>query len=181
MIYLIGGVAKGGKTYIARKIMEEKLIPYFSTDFLLWSMSDKGGFSHHDPDSKVSPILEPFIITIIDYLVWNEDDYVLEGTHITPSLVQKVMEKYPGKIKSCFLGYENTTTDEKVSEIMSFEKEQSNRWYRVLSEKDFKSFIKGKIEESKTLKDICDNQNLKYFEIHNIEEQTKEIIKYLFI
>ena len=41
MIYLIGGVSKSGKSYIASKVMKEKDIPYFSTDFLLWSLGGR--------------------------------------------------------------------------------------------------------------------------------------------
>ncbi len=182
MIYLIGGVAKGGKTYIAKKIMKEKNIPYFSTDFLLWSLSDRSSFGlkHSDPDYIASPILEPFITSIIDYLIWNEDEYVLEGTHITPSLVTKLNEKYSEKIKACFLGYESSSSEEKFEEIMKNESALNNKWYRVLSKGEFKKFLKEKIKESKTLKETCERLSFKYFEVSDISTQSATIIDYLF-
>ena len=62
MIYLIGGVLKSGKTYVARKMMEEYNIPFFETDFLNYALSDEGTFKHDDDDTLVAKILEPKII-----------------------------------------------------------------------------------------------------------------------
>lgn len=181
MLYLIGGVAKGGKTYIARKIMEDNNIPYFSTDFLLWSLSDKGivNLNHNDPDSIASKILEPFISSIIDYLIWNEDEYVLEGTHITTEFVRNMQEKYPNKIRACFLGYQEAESENKFNEIMKYEKTLNNKWYRVLKEAEFIEFLKKKIEESKDLKEKCIKLDYTYFEVKDISKQSKEIIRYL--
>ena len=68
MIYLIGGITKSGKSYLADKILKEKNIHVFRTDFLLFGFGgDDGLFKYTDSDSKVSKILEPNLLKIISF------------------------------------------------------------------------------------------------------------------
>ena len=178
MIYLIGGVSKSGKTYISRKVMEELNIPFFSTDFLLWSLGGENGiFSYYDSTEIVSPILEEYILKIISFLNENNQDYVIEGTHITSSLYNKVKTLYSDNVKVIFLGYTNTTSKSKYDEIIKYEDENSNKWYKHISIKEFISFLDKQIEESKQLKTTLDS-NL-YYDVNNIEEEYKTIINKL--
>lgn len=180
MIYLIGGVSKSGKSFIASKVMKEKDIPYFSTDFLLWSLGgDDGLFSYSDPDFHVSKILKPYILKIISFLIRNKTDYLIEGTHITPSLFMELKELYKDEIKACFLGYPTIDSEYKFEEILKFESNETNKWYKVLNDEAFKEFIRNKIEESKLIEDECKKNSLKFYNITNIKIQLDEIIDYL--
>ena len=182
MIYLIGGSSKSGKSYISKKIMEEKNIPFFSTDFLLWSLGgDNGLFSYFDKDDKVSPILEEYILKILFFLNKNNQDYVIEGTHITLSLYQKAKSLYPNNIKSIFLGYINTTPLDKYNEIKKYENNDSNKWNSYLSKDEFLNFISDQINESKLLKEELNSKSLDlFYEVNNIEKDYKYIIDKLF-
>lgn len=180
MLYLIGGIAKGGKTYLAREIMIKKGIPYFSTDFLMWSLSDQGSFKHDDPDRVVSPILLPYIEKIVAYLIKYSDDYVIEGTHVTPELVAKLMKEYPNQIRSCFMGYGSETIDHKYDEILKYGPYDGNRWYLALSEAELKAFVKEKIKESIDLEHECSNYSFRYYDVKDIAGETKKIIENLF-
>jgi len=180
MLYLIGGVAKSGKSYLAKTIMERKHIPYFSTDFLLWALSDEGQFKHDDPDLIVSKKLEPYLLKIVDYLIKFEDDYVLEGTHITPNLVSQLINKYPKLIRVVFLGYSSEEVDNKYNEIETNGVNDGNRWYKVLSKEQLKTFIKEKIQESSIIKNEAIKYNFSYFDVLNIKEETNSILDVLF-
>jgi len=183
MIYLIGGISKSGKSYIAKRIMDESKIPFFSTDFLLWSLgsdkNDDGLFNYYSPDKEVSPILEPYLLKIIYFLFKNENDYVIEGTHITPSLYNKLKEIYKENVNAVFLGYPDTLSIDKYNEVMSFEELTSNKWYKFLKKEEFLKFLDEKVEESKELETLSKKENLKFFNVKNIKNQEKEIINCL--
>jgi len=183
MIYLIGGISKSGKSYIAKSIMDKYNIPFFSTDFLLWSLgsnNNDGLFNYYSPDKEVSVIMEPYLLKIIYFLNRNENDYLIEGTHITPTLYQKLKELYKDNIRCCFLGYPDQEKNKKYDEVMSFEDYTSNKWYKFLSKEEFVSFLESKIIESKELEEICNKNSLKFFNIKDIKSQEKEIEEYLF-
>lgn len=181
MIYLIGGVSKSGKSFVANEILKNKQIPVFSTDFLLWSLGGENGlFSYYDNDSKVSEILKPYLLKIVDFLVKNDNTYVIEGTHVTTKLYEELNVLYKGKINAAFLGYSNSNKETKYEEIIKYENEYSNKWYKVLKKEDFISFISDKIKESLYLKDECENKGYFYFDITDITKDKDEIIKTLF-
>ena len=182
MLYLIGGVAKSGKTYAAREITRETSIPIFSTDFLNYALSDQGEWKHDDKDEIVSIHLAPYILRIVDFCINYEGSYVIEGTHITPKLVLEINKKYPGKVKSCFLGYASSNVDDKYDMIMSHLDEDDafdSKWFKELTQEEFKSILKEKILESKKLKIECEQSGLKYFEVNNLKSDIKDIVKYL--
>ena len=119
-----------------------------------------------------SPILESYILKILSFLNENNQDYVIEGTHITPSLYSKAKSLY--NIKAIFLGYTNQTPISKYNEIIRYENDNSNKWYKHISKEDFISFLDNQIEESKYLKSILDPTL--YFDVSNIEEECNTII-----
>ena len=180
MIYLIGGTLKSGKTYVARKIMEEKKIPFFETDFLNYALSDEGLFNYDDDDEKVALYLEPKITRIIDFLIKYNGDYVIEGAHISPELILKLKEKYDKLIKPVVLGYPNTTAKFKYDSIISKDDSNESSWYKTLSEESFKELLKRKIELSKKHQNVCIKNDIKYFDVDDISKSYKEIIDYLF-
>ncbi len=179
MLYLIGGVLKSGKTYLARKIMEENKIPYFSTDFLNYALSDDGMFNHYDNDEDVSVILEPYILKIVDFLIKYESDYVIEGAHITPRICNIINEKYPSKTKSVILGYSNADAKEKYESVLRNEDGNESIWYKTLSKESFIDLINDKIKLSNKLKNVCLKDNIKYYDVEDINESYNDIINYL--
>ena len=180
MIYLIGGVLKSGKTYLARKIMEEKKIPFFETDFLNYALSNEGLFNYNDDDQIVAKYLEPKIERIIDFLIKYEGDYVIEGAHITPTLISKLKDKYSKLVKPVILGYPNSNKDDKYDDIVKNDDPNESSWYKTLKEEDFKELLNKKIDLSKNLQNVCIKNEIKFFDVRNIVDSYKEIIAYLF-
>ena len=56
MIYLIGGASRSGKTSLVLRLLEEKSIPYLSTDVLMMGLRGAGysEYANEQDDIEVS-------------------------------------------------------------------------------------------------------------------------------
>ncbi|MBN2604303.1 MAG: adenylate kinase, partial [Bacilli bacterium] len=108
MIYIISGIAKSGKTYIAKELTKRYHIPYFSTDYIMMMLAKGNENLKIDVDAcdhTVSQKLEPYIYALISTMVHNKIDYVVEGVHFNPDFGAKLIEEFKGKVKIIYLGY----------------------------------------------------------------------------
>jgi 2-phosphoglycerate kinase len=130
MIYLIGGAPKCGKTTLAKKISKSFGIPWVSTDTLqnvIKPYMHENDFPIKFPadyqrsennDEKyskfsINEIIEAYkqqaktVYQAIEMFAVCEiadgNDFIIEGYHIEPELVQELNIKYPDKAKSIFL------------------------------------------------------------------------------
>ena len=134
MIYLIGGPPKCGKTILAKKLSMKLGIPWVSSDTLevvardyvwkyapkkfdeLYPHSSMKGKNNDETYSLNSPkqIAKNYIkqakatYSAIDMFsiceIKDRNDYVIEGYHITPQLVGRLIKKYGSKnFKAIFL------------------------------------------------------------------------------
>ncbi len=182
MIYILTGVAKSGKTYIANKIVNKFHIPYFSTDYLMMSLSlstiDTG--VHHEEDDKiVARQLEPFLYPMIRAMVENKINYLIEGVHFNPLFAKKLLNDFEGKIQVVYLGYTMSDTKAKVSEIRSHINSFENPWFKDFSDTEMNKVIQYLIDVSKTIQNEVKLLQIPYIEVYNIEEQSSEIISKL--
>lgn len=130
MIYLIGWPPKCGKTTLAKTFSKSVHIPWVSTDTLqciaIAYINDED-YARDFPASQQrcktndekylkfssEEILDAYrkqaksvflaIESFIDCEMTDQNDYIIEWYHIEPELVQRLDEKYPGKIQSIFL------------------------------------------------------------------------------
>lgn len=130
MIYLISGPPKCGKTTLAKKISQEKGIPWVSTDTLQnvikpyireqeWEEKFPSTQQQAETnDEKYSTYSAQEIIVAyrgqantcfaaIEMFALCEmtdgNDVIIEGYHIEPELIQKLTKAYPEKIRSIVL------------------------------------------------------------------------------
>ena len=130
MIYLIGGPPKCGKTTLAKRLSKSKGIPWVSTDTLQCVIKpylDKNDFSKKFPTSSqrcnnndekysqysTNEIIEAYqqqsktSYEAIDMFaiceITDGNDFIIEGYHIEPELVNELNKKYPNKLRSIFL------------------------------------------------------------------------------
>ncbi len=179
MIFLIGGTAKSGKTYLANKILKEKTISYFSTDYLMVTISNVLKINVDEEDDKmVAHKLSPFLETMIEAMIYNKIDYLIEGVHLLPEFVSKLINKYPKYIKSCFLGYTDIAVNDKIDELMKYQSE--NCWYKHYSHEQMKQLVNFLHHFSQEIKNDCLSYSIPYFEIKNIVNDYELIIDYLF-
>ena len=120
MIYLIGGAPRCGKTILSKKIAAQKKISWISTDSL-WSVVLAGTpksqiikkfpyrkyrLDTHEPELMLqaeiteSNTLWPGVKAFIKHLIDCRENYVIEGVHLMPELVQELKKtKYWKSLK----------------------------------------------------------------------------------
>lgn len=182
MIYLIGGIAKSGKSYVARRMTKMTGIPHFSTDYLMMSLSRGNPSLGVDPeasDEVVSRVLEPYLDGMIRTMVENGIDYILEGVHLTPEAVFRWEKAFPGKTKSVFLGFRTAVPGEKQIEILSHSKEVENDWLSAYSPERQIQTLRFLVLDSEILFQKVHAAGQRYEEIRDIVRQADGIIHFL--
>ena len=87
MIFIISGIAKAGKTYLSKLIVEQYHLSCFSTDYLMMSLARGNpslGINPNSSDITVSKQLRPYLEGMIVTMIENNIDYLIEGVHIQP-------------------------------------------------------------------------------------------------
>ncbi len=124
MIYLIGGAPRCGKTILSERLSVEKHLPWISTDTL------RASLLAYIPDSEIetkfpdqnrrletntpeelleselveSETLWPGICAMIKHFVDCQQEYVIEGVHLMPKLIQQLQTTpYWSQIKLIYL------------------------------------------------------------------------------
>ncbi len=70
MLYILGGVARSGKSTISRRFVQEKAVPYFSTDALINALQGAELLNiHHElpfveKAEKIWPMVEPMLYLV---------------------------------------------------------------------------------------------------------------------
>ncbi len=182
MLYLIGGAPRSGKSIIAHKLLELKEIPYFRTDYLVESYS-KGtkelNINHQTPNK--ADVFWPKLEPILEDIVYEEDQYLVEGDIILPHLVKKFISdtSESKKTKSCFLGYSSITPGEKLKQIRNYGGSR-NDWLQHTPDDKILDFLRQAIDLSKEIEKECSKNGMKYFDTSiGFSPKIEEAIKFL--
>lgn len=166
MLYIVSGASRAGKTIIAKKISTRKSISHFSLDWLVM------GFTNGIPEYGIHDLLFPdeiakrswsFLKAMFESMIWSDIDYIIEGEAILPELIIELVEKYPDKLKICFVGFTNVTIEEKLIDIKKY-KGQENDWLIDKSDDYIIDHIKNMITHSLEIKTTSEEHRLKYFD-----------------
>lgn len=124
MIYLIGGAPRCGKTILSEKLSADRHLSWISTDIIrvsLLAYIPESEIEAKLPDQNrrietntseelleselvESETLWPGVCAIIKYLIDCQQEYVIEGVHLMPKLVQQLQNtSYWSQIKLVFL------------------------------------------------------------------------------
>ncbi|MGD9909138.1 MAG: hypothetical protein AB7U79_00880 [Candidatus Izemoplasmatales bacterium] len=182
MLYIISGVAKSGKTYLSKYIIDQYHIPYFSTDYLMMSLSLSGketGVDHTLDDEIVATSLEPYLYPMLRAMVENGIDYLIEGVHFNPSFASKLLHDFKDKIQFIYLGYSEVSTEEKTQELRNHINDFENPWFSHLSSKEMIDLIDYLKNVSRKIKNQATSLHIPYVEVYNIVSQKEEIIRLL--
>ena len=183
MIYILSGVAKSGKSYLATKILREKSIANFSTDYLMMSLAlgnPKLNIDYDADDFLVAAQLEPYLFHLISAMARNGIDYLIEGVHFKPAFARTLMDTFPGKIRVLYLGYHSVDPQAKLAEFRRFANVMENYWFRYYDDAAMTKLIGYLINASKKYAEGAKNVNIPYIEITDIAKQADEIISELF-
>ena len=180
MIYILSGVAKSGKTFIARKMLHDHHIASFSTDYLMMTLSRNkiGNINHEEDDKIVAKKMEPFLFEMIRPMAENNIEYLIEGVHFLPEFARTLLDRYPGKLKVVYLGFQDANVVEKVKEMRDYRFQTENCWYSNYSMVEMEKLVSFLIEESKRLALKAKQFEIPYVEIKDITIDANSVISY---
>ncbi|MDY0294339.1 MAG: hypothetical protein RBQ71_00860 [Acholeplasmataceae bacterium] len=182
MIYILTGVAKSGKSLVAKTLMKTHHLQLIQTDHIMM-MLHKGNpdseLNIHASDSTVSLFLEPYVKGLIETLLTHQGDYLIEGVHFLPCFAKSLIDLYPHQIKVLYLVYEHIDPTEKASELNAHRHLMDNPWFSDLNQQDFHDLCVYLVNESKRLGDDCRKFHIPYFEVTDIKKEMSDIIRHL--
>ncbi len=167
---------------IAKKIMRQYHIPYVSLDCLVMGFTNGiPEYGIHDKlwPNEIAEKLWSFLRAMCESMIWSETDYVIEGEAVLPELINELLNKYPNRIKVCFVGYPNVDINEKVKDVYDYSYGK-NDWLTKESKDYVESHISNMIDYSKRIKKDCKKYDINYFDTSkNFEQVLKDAINYL--
>ena len=180
MIYILAGIAKSGKTTIAREFTKRYNIPYFSTDYIMMMLSRGNkelGVNPNLSDSSVARQIQPYVYGMIKTMVENKVDYLIEGVHFNPDFTKELIIEYPNDIKVIYIGYRETSVILKIYELNKYRSEVENAWYSSFTDEETVELVSYLIDESERVYNLCLENDLEYIEVYDLSSQVDEILK----
>lgn len=112
MIILIAGASHTGKTVLAQKILEKRLIPYLSIDHLKMGLirSGRTALTPAD-DEKLTAYLWPVVREMIKTAIENRQDLIVEGCYVPFDWRKDFDEAYLASIRFVCLAMTDAYVD----------------------------------------------------------------------
>lgn len=182
MLYILGGVSRGGKSIIANRLVVEKSLPFFCIDLLITALQKgvpdleiKHGQEFISKAEKLWPIVKP----LMEHQVNKDRSYLIEGDGILPSQIAELINSHPHKIKACFVGFSEISSQDKFKQVKDLIVSKDD-WTKNISDRELLGSIKDMIEDSKYLKVECRKYNISYFDSsRNFQEYLEKVFQYL--
>jgi hypothetical protein len=171
MIYLIGGVARSGKTSIRKRLLNDHKISGLETDCLrtLFEFSFPELKIHYqNPPMLNAQRMAPFIKSFIKSRFFFKEDFVLEGDCVTPDVVADF--KNDARVKSLFVGYPAISVEKKTQQLL----EKPEGWVEHIPHNSLKEKVESCINDSKIFMDSCAKANLPFIDASDL--QLNEVI-----
>ena len=152
---------------ISRRLLEEKGIPYLPLDAIVM------GFANGMPECGIHDKLFPneiarrmweFVKALCENLIYLGKDYVVEGEAILPENAKDLLRAHENNMKACFLGYCETTPEQKVREIKTHKLDLDD-WLLKESDAYISDHVANMIEHSKFLREECKTHAIPYFDV----------------
>jgi hypothetical protein len=180
MIYILTGIAKSGKTFLSKEIKNTYNIPTFSTDYIMMMLHHRNfdpSIDINASDSTVAKKLEPYIYSLIQAMIENNETCLIEGVHFNTDFSAKLLLEFKDNLTIMYLGYKDITLETKMSELYIYKERMNNPWLFNHQGQSVEDIVTYMIEESKRVYHECNTNNLKYVDIYDINVQKEEIIK----
>lgn len=114
MIFLIGGAPRLGKSILATKLLNDRGIPWLSTDSLCAMLrpGTEMQFAHvmHLGTAQIvkrelteAESISKTLALFIERQIESGADFTLEGAHLLPALVGHIQKTRPAEVKSVFV------------------------------------------------------------------------------
>ena len=108
-------------------------------------------------------------------MLFSDVNYIIEGE----AMLLELLEKYPDKLKVCFVGFTTVTVEEKVKQVKDFSVTKKD-WLSDKSDEYITNHVKNMVVHSKKIKIACKVNNIAYFDTsNNFTESIENAMKYL--
>ncbi len=166
MLYFIGGASRSGKTLMARHLLAERGLAYLSLDCIVMGFTNGlPRIGIHDklmPD-EIAERLWDFLEAMCQSMLWSDVDYVIEGEAMLPENLRALVDKHPGRVRACFLGYADSSIETKLREVREHSREH-NDWLTREPEAYIRDHLANMVDFSRMLRDECRAHDMRYFE-----------------
>lgn len=179
MIHILTGIAKSGKTTLAKHIQKQYGISCFATDYVMMMLhrgEPEESFDIWASDSTVAKHLEPYLEGLIETMVDHDETVLIEGVHFNTDFARRLLNKHPDRIRIVYLGFKDVSVEDKRSELNRHADRIPNRWYHHMSAEEFHKLVEYLIDESRRIHEECKQLGLQYIEVSNLFEQEEDII-----
>jgi hypothetical protein len=131
-------------------MLEEKSVPYISTDALMMGLRGAGypEYANAQDDLDVARELEKILAPMIENLRYCGVPYALEGVHIRPAFIRAMVDEAEGAVTGCVLGYPDTLLDQKLDDMRKYPS-IANNWLMGEDPEYQRQHLKRHIEISK--------------------------------
>ena len=163
----IGGVAKRGKTRLAIDLCKKYNMNHIPIDY--FASSFKHNFPNIGITSNViindesSKLLSLFLSRFIEIAESNEEEFfILDSAHILPQDIIQYLN--PEKWDVYYLGYPNTSSEDKIKEIKKYTK---GGWTDNKSQEELLEIFNELIMISKNIQKICLEKSITFIDTSN--------------
>lgn len=166
MLYLVSGSSRSGKSMIARRILKQTGLPYLSLDWIMMGFTNgMPEFGIHDKlwPNEIAARLDKFLLAMCENILWAEEGLVIEGEAILPGSARILLDKHPGRVRACFLGYTSVDIETKMAEAKAYPAGK-NDWLLEESDETIRQHLENMVAYSKKVERQCKKHRIRYFD-----------------
>lgn len=158
----IAGVAKSGKSTVAKALIQDKKYNHIPMDYFASSLK------HNFPETKItsnviidresSKNLSKLLSRVIKIMDGTDEKFILDSAHILPQDISEYLDR--DKWDIYYLGYPDVTAKEKLEIIRKYESE--NDWTYKRTDEEMLVILQKLIDLSKEIKSECERLNITF-------------------
>jgi hypothetical protein len=166
VLYLIGGVARSGKSSLAEQIRIRRGVAWFPLDALKMGLflgaPQLGVHPEHD-DLETADRMWPIVRGLIENLQFDGRPYVVEGVNLRPETVAEFIAETDEPVAACFLGYPSITVGEKERDVARYTG-APNDWLNRMTPDYQRSYLDRCVRASAALRECCARLGFAFFD-----------------
>ncbi len=159
----VGGVARSGKSTLAKRLGKQHEYNHFPLDYVTSSL--KNNFPETGISSSVvigdsSEKLALLLSTVVRIIENKDEKFIIDSAHIMPKDIAPYLDK--SKWDIYFIGYPNVSKFTKFSTIRKYD--DHTDWTSRRSDEELLSIIEKLIEISKKIQSQCEELGITFID-----------------